>query len=125
MSGVRKLRFECAICHTKYVATGPAQKYCKICIPNATTYHRYMSWGINQSQWDQLLQAQGNACAICKRPFDFTISKKRGLGIFIDHNHVTGHMRGILCNGCNHGLAWIEKPGWLDAASHYLQEHVQ
>lgn len=54
-----------------------------------------------------------------------SVSAKKGGGVFIDHDHVTGRMRGVLYNGCNHGLGWLEKPGWVDAANRYLHRYTQ
>ena len=41
-----------------------------------------------------------------------------------DHNHITGELRGVLCDGCNTRLAHLEKPGWLDAAMSYLSRYA-
>lgn len=43
---------------------------------------------------------QGGACALCKKPLDFT-AKELNLRPVLDHNHVTGACRGALCRGCN------------------------
>lgn len=119
----RKRHYQCKLCNEDYVPNGTAQKYCVTCIPNRAAYNRFLGWKISHPQWLELLASQGNACAICKTPFDMSVSAKTGGGVFIDHDHVTGRMRGVLCNGCNHGLGWVEKPGWLDAANQYLRKY--
>lgn len=43
--------------------------------------------------------AQGEACAICRDPIEV-----EGKGVHVDHDHVTGRVRGLLCQRCNHGL---------------------
>jgi hypothetical protein len=55
-------------------------------------------YGISLEQRDQLLQAQGNACAICR--FEFGNEKKSRL-MHVDHDHKTGKVRGLLCHHCN------------------------
>lgn len=39
-----------------------------------------------------MVQRQGGRCAICKK-----VPKK----LVVDHNHVTGELRGLLCLSCN------------------------
>ena len=60
-----------------------------------------------------LLDRQGGVCAICGK-------QNRGR-LFVDHDHATGEIRGLLCLRCNWQLAaWI-RPEWLDAAAAYLR----
>ena len=39
----------------------------------------------------------------------------------VDHDHLTGAVRGLICQGCNAAIGFIETDGWLDAAQAYLQ----
>ncbi len=52
---------------------------------------------ITKEEYDDLLKIQNNVCAICKK-----VDSKKSLAI--DHNHKTGKIRGLLCEGCNIGL---------------------
>jgi Recombination endonuclease VII len=45
---------------------------------------------------DELIQAHGNQCAICKKPR--SAFNKR---FSVDHSHTTGKVRGLLCYRCN------------------------
>jgi hypothetical protein len=57
-------------------------------------------YGISQADYDVLLARQGGVCAICgRRP-------KRGR-LYVDHCHVTGRVRGLLCRGCNFALGHL------------------
>lgn len=49
---------------------------------------------------NRLQEEQGNCCAICSKSFDET---KR----FIDHDHDTGKVRGLLCSSCNSGIGLL------------------
>lgn len=60
---------------------------------------------------DALLSASDGVCAICGDPPDRPV---------IDHDHDTGHVRGILCHRCNIALPAVEDADWLAAALHYL-----
>jgi hypothetical protein len=57
--------------------------------------------------WAKLAEFQGNACAICRRPFD-------SLGyrdVHADHCHEELKPRGLLCRNCNHAEGQIRKTG--------------
>ena len=47
------------------------------------------------AQYAALVEAQGGACAICRK------SPDAGARLFVDHCHATGVVRALLCNPCN------------------------
>lgn len=53
-------------------------------------------YNITPEEYENILQAQQNCCAICKKSQE-QFSKK----LHIDHCHTTGKVRGLLCNACN------------------------
>lgn len=57
--------------------------------------HRY---GISDEDYETLLLAQNGVCAICGGP-PVGISKKGRL--YVDHDHATDLVRGLLCFHCN------------------------
>jgi membrane-associated HD superfamily phosphohydrolase len=61
---------------------------------------RLREYGITEDEFKYLLKKQDGRCAICKNNL---ISK-----ICIDHNHVTGEVRGLLCNPCNMALGLLK-----------------
>lgn len=46
---------------------------------------------------------QDGNCAICYKSFDREMISKQN-GLFVDHCHQTGRIRGLLCLKCNSGL---------------------
>jgi hypothetical protein len=40
----------------------------------------------------------------------------------VDHCHTTGRVRGLLCQGCNVAIGFLEDKVWLNGAWRYLQE---
>jgi|ERR1700689_1341081 len=72
-------------------------------------------YGITLEQFEAMLAAQRNRCAICLRRFT------NARDTHVDHNHVTGVVRGILCTSCNNGLGrFRDDPAVLRRAARYL-----
>lgn len=56
--------------------------------------------GADDGYYLRQLRIQNGTCAICQRP-ERSVRRKR---LAIDHNHITGQLRGLLCMGCNTSL---------------------
>ena len=74
---------------------------CKVC----TEHRKYKAfikrtYGITYDEYVKLHESQNGKCAICESE----ISSSRSTKLFIDHDHATGVVRGLLCSKCNHGL---------------------
>lgn len=71
-------------------------------------------YGITIEQYDGMMAAQDGRCAICAVPFSDTQP-------YVDHNHATGEIRGLLCGNCNNGLGrFKDDPRRLLGAVAYL-----
>jgi hypothetical protein len=78
------------------------------------------TYGLTQEEWDRLIALQGNACAVCKT----TQPGGRGERWHIDHDHVTGQVRGLLCQLCNVGIGNLrDDPQIIMAAAQYVTAH--
>ena len=62
-------------------------------------------YGVESFWFDEQLQRQSNACVCCKRQFEW-IDKQTTP--HVDHCHLTGKVRAILCNRCNTVLGLCE-----------------
>ncbi len=63
------------------------------------------SFGITIDDYKSMYEKQNGLCAICNTPetyFDKRIGKTRTLSV--DHDHITGKVRGLLCKSCNLGI---------------------
>lgn len=58
--------------------------------------HRY---ALSKEEYESLQTRQGNKCAIC-----FEETK-----LHVDHNHLTNHVRGLLCPKCNKGIGLLKE----------------
>lgn len=73
-------------------------------------------WGITDEQYQHLFDAQGHRCAICGA------ERRDHRNLAIDHDHVTGAFRGLLCQDCNLGIGQLaDDPDRLEAAARYLR----
>lgn len=58
-------------------------------------YRNRSKYGLEPEDYNYLLTRQSYKCAIC-------FEREGELGV--DHNHVTGEVRGLLCDSCNNGI---------------------
>lgn len=77
------------------------------------------TYGITLAERDAMWAAQGGVCAIChQKP-----TGGRGDGIYVDHDHETNKIRGLLCGQCNCLLGYArDNVLTLESAIRYLQE---
>jgi len=81
-------------------------------------YNLKSNHGLSITEFDNLLLAQDNKCLICGQPLDLLNPKL----IHIDHNHLTGKVRGILCNKCNMAIGLLrDNPEYIRNALEYLE----
>lgn len=82
------------------------------------------TYGLTQQQYDEMYQAQDGKCAICHEPPGQWGVTQRALAV--DHDHKTGKVRGLLCDGCNRALGIMrDDPARLMSAVAYLFEHEE
>ena len=81
--------------------------------PDYRDAERARRYGLSLADYRALEKRQGHACAICR-----TVTRV----LCIDHCHVTGRVRGLLCRSCNSALGfYADDPRLLRAALAYLQ----
>lgn len=101
--------------------------WCKSCDKNKSSVWRKANpdqaksnliksnYGITRSQYDQMIVDQLGRCSICEKP-----TQK----FYVDHCHVTGEVRDLLCVRCNIGLGGFQdNPESLKNAGEYIMRH--
>ena len=81
---------------------------------STAAYKRKCRYGLPHEQFRQMVLGQHNQCAICCRDM--------GKKPCVDHCHITGKIRMLLCSRCNHGLGMFgDSLERLESAVLYLK----
>ncbi len=76
--------------------------------------HYLKTYGLTTKEVNSLIEAQNGHCAICPKT----------TGLSVDHDHVTGKVRQILCKQCNSMLGMArDNIATLEAGIEYLKKH--
>lgn len=89
--------------------------------PKDTSFKRHLKrfYGMEPETYFDMLNKQNGVCAICGKEDDGS-----GKRLHVDHNHVTGKIRGLLCRSCNAGLGHFkDNQHLLDGAIKYLKNN--
>lgn len=86
--------------------------WCPACVAEARLLREYR---LTRADFDERLEGQHGFCAICGGLPDVR-------GWHVDHDHLTGQVRGILCGPCNTGLGHFrDNTALLHGAINYLE----
>jgi hypothetical protein len=78
------------------------------------------NYGITIEDYNKMFDDQNGLCAICSNPE----SKGRSKHFHVDHDHLTGKIRGLLCSTCNTALGkFNDDINLINKAIKYLQKH--
>lgn len=69
--------------------------------------------------YDAMLHIQNGCCAICGK--HWSVENRT---LHVDHNHINGSVRGLLCRNCNTALGLLNEDCTLfDKAKMYLEKY--
>jgi hypothetical protein len=72
-------------------------------------------YGLAEGDYEKLYRFQDGRCAGCQRATGRT---KR---LAVDHSHLTGEVRGLLCGPCNRMVGWFrDDPSTFGRLANYL-----
>lgn len=102
--------------------------WCKACFneyhkvhrnPESTDIKRNRNYkgryGLNDVDIKRMLDEQSGCCAIC----GMKLTKK----YCVDHNHITGEIRDILCHRCNLVIGGLDDVNFRQKVNDYLESH--
>jgi hypothetical protein len=98
-----------------------------LCHPHYTKQRKWRAAGVDATRYQEMLREQGGVCAICgqtERHCDGLSGKLKDLAI--DHDHVTGAIRALLCSACNTAIGLFnDDDALLAKAQSYVLYHRQ
>lgn len=114
----------------------PVEKKCSVCKATLPADHFYRNYARDDNlDWSckacnrlhkynilpgdywRMLESQGGVCAICKRD----CARRGPQSLAVDHDHISGAVRGLLCEACNMGIGKFgDNPDFLRAAADYI-----
>ena len=95
-------------------STGKTQRVCRECSKIKSREAQLRLYGLTAEEWQSLFDSQQGLCAICR------VNNIRD----VDHCHITGRVRGLLCNPCNQALGLFnDDKNRLIKATKYLEEY--
>jgi predicted nucleic acid-binding Zn ribbon protein len=115
---------ECEMCGSLFTPATAHQKYCgDVCQRDADRLRKsagnlLRKYGVTSEDYVKMFEAQGGRCAVCGRH-----QAEFELRLCVDHDHVDGVVRGLLCKWCNFGLGYFrDRPDVLRKAAAYLED---
>ena len=113
----------CKVCYNSYQSSWG--------LKNQTSKRKHLvkhKYGLSWEEYEHKFKEQSGTCAICKKAlqlFTFETGTKLETA-HVDHSHVTGKVRGLLCSKCNSGLGLFkDNEVILRNAAEYLEKHSE
>ena len=84
---------------------------CRVCKDGIFRY------GMTRLDQLELYESQNRKCCLCEGDIEMFVGHKGG---FIDHDHTTNKVRGILCNRCNTVVGGLENHKNINKLLQYM-----
>lgn len=79
---------------------------------------KILAYGVDAGTYSAMLSEQHGVCVICSKV------NKNGRRLGIDHDHVSGRVRGLLCGKCNMAIGLLgDDAGVVTRALEYLKKN--
>jgi hypothetical protein len=90
----------------------------KIVLPDPYGNYHFKNWKEVEKKWGK---KWNGICILCGSKDAY---KNKGRNLFVDHDHKTGEVRGLLCSRCNTMIGHIELIG-IEKVIEYLRKNSQ
>ena len=126
-------RKKCSTCHqergisefhkSKYSPDGHEHR-CKSCTRNRHRHEGLKKYGLSIDKYLEMFEIQDGECAICGEKETAIDGKTKIIkSLAVDHNHITGVTRELLCQKCNTAIGHAdESPELLRTMANYLEK---
>jgi Autographiviridae endonuclease VII len=83
------------------------------------------NYGMTSEEYQSMLDRQNGLCASCNNPETAKGNTGKLKPLAVDHDHVTGKVRSLLCSNCNQALGCLkEDPERVNALLRYIKQYV-
>lgn len=91
---------------------------------NRRRFNLEKNYGLSVEEYDRLLAEQGGVCAICGNAEPSAHGRTgKQFALSVDHCHLTGRVRGLLCQKCNRAIGLLgDDVDLLKKAIYYLEK---
>ena len=99
----------CKQCGELFSPQAPSELYCSDGCKDTGLVNAYLKrkYGITVDDYNQMLIEQNHCCKICGSS-GFKMKDAHKVLLVVDHNHVNGNVRGLLCHNCNRALGLLQ-----------------
>lgn len=112
----------CELCQREHKPNNWNQRWCNDCTGMNKHKRRVRNHGLPSSLFDEMFERQARACKICHRQFDTCLNTRTTKTLYVDHDHETNQVRGLLCPRCNNGMSYVDDVDWLTKAIKYVSD---
>ncbi len=116
----RRKKGWCKLCHSTYNSelfkSNPRKKDLQ------RNYRLKNKFGISLNDYEFLCAVQNNKCDICdKEECNITAPNGTKNRLSVDHNHITGKIRGLLCHKCNTAIGSLNCDSGIELLNKALE----
>ena len=96
-------------CSKEFTPKAPSEHYCSDDCKNTGLQNKYFirTYGITFQDYKRMYEEQEGLCKICNNQGFLMDEKRHKMKLVVDHCHVTGLVRGLLCHNCNRALGLL------------------
>lgn len=101
-----KMQKICTVCGKSFESAYKAKTCSSVCSKRSHYFYQRYTWtyGLSLNDYNQMFKEQNGCCAICLKHQSELKTK-----LNVDHNHLTGEIRKLLCNQCNQALGLVKE----------------
>lgn len=109
----------CSPCHNAYRRERYALGFYKLSPEEKRTRNYKKNYRLAEETYQCMFEQQGGVCAACGQPETRMNERLKGR-LHVDHDHVTGQVRALLCLNCNTALGMLnDEPQRIEALLAY------
>jgi hypothetical protein len=81
-------------------------------------------YSLSSEDYENILEKQNGVCVVCGREETAVDRNGNIKKLQVDHDHITGEIRGLLCSTCNRGIGYLQDDIYIvEKALQYLKEY--